>query len=498
MTSIAAATSALRGDGIRDEREQRQSRCPVGLVGAGRRVGSVAVAGVRRWRLAVLARHSAGRERRSVECARGLRRAGDARVRHPSPARRQSERPARRSRCRCGDRARTRAARSAGRNDRRLQPGDGNPGDRRGRTRVGRNVAVSDGSSHQLQRSRLFHRPARRRRAVSDRRRRPRQGNPCGRVHRRGPPRRHGEGFRRRHSGRCVAQLFQQIPQRVVWRRHRLHRSAVARGRHAARRLSRAAAGRGGPARRVAGRRHRSSAPGRPGSRHLFRRWHRARDRLSPAAELPGLRHHRPPLEFGGRRMARRHGDASDLRHSGNVGPACTQPSGNAAVATAARYAGAAAGRGSPPRSGRGGAAPIAEDGSGRSAHRRHRARLQQPPDGDQQQHRTAAATAAAGQRLAHPADRCGDGRRAARRDADASAARVLAAAAIGTGADRCQPAGVEHVRPAASDVGRTHRDRDRARRWTVADAGRCEPARERAAQPRGERARRDASSAAG
>ena len=252
------------------------------------------------------------------------------------------------------------------------------------------------------------------------------------------------------------------------------------------------------PARPVAGRRHRPPATGRPGSRHLVGRRHRARDRLSPADELSGLRHHRPPLEFGGRRMARRHGDASGLRHSGNVGPARTQPSGNAAVAAAARYAGAAAGRGSPPRSGRGGAAPIAEDGSGGSAHRRHRARLQQPPDGDQQQHRTAAATAAAGQRLAHPADRCGDGRRAARRDADASAARVLAAAAVGTGADRCQPAGVEHVRPAASDVGRAHRDRDRARRWTVADAGRCEPTRERAAQPRGERARRDADSAAG
>ena len=79
----------------------------------------------------------------------------------------------------------------------------------------------------------------------------------CGRVHRRGPPRRRGEGFRRRHSGRRVAQLFQQVRQRIVRRRHRLHRPPVARGRHAARRLSRAAARRGQPARPVAGRRHR-------------------------------------------------------------------------------------------------------------------------------------------------------------------------------------------------------------------------------------------------
>ena len=50
-----------------------------------------------------------------------------------------------------------------------------------------------------------------------------------------------------------------------------------------------------------------------------------------------------------------------------------------------------------------------------------------------------------------------------------------------------------EHVGSAAAHAGRAHRDRDRARRRTVADAGRCQPARERAAQPRGERARRDA-----
>ena len=115
------------------------------------------------------------------------------------------------------------------------------------------------------------------------------------------------EAFRRRHPGRRVAQLFQQVRQRSVRRRHRLHRAAVARGRHAARRLSRAAAGRGAASATgwladvIA---HRPS--GRPGSRHLVDRRHRARDRLSPADELSGLRHHRPPLELGGRRMARR------------------------------------------------------------------------------------------------------------------------------------------------------------------------------------------------
>ena len=70
-----------------------------------------------------------------------------------------------------------------------------------------------------------------------------------------------GKAFRRRHPGRRVAELLQQFRQRFVRRRHRLHRPPVARGRHAARRLSRAAARRGQPARPVAGRRHRASRP---------------------------------------------------------------------------------------------------------------------------------------------------------------------------------------------------------------------------------------------
>ena len=308
MTSIVAATrSAVRGDGIGDEREQRQSRCPVGLVGTGGRVGSAAAAGVRRWRLAGLARHRAGGERQPAECARGLRRAGDARVRHPSPARRQGERPARRSRRRCGDRARTRVARSARRNDRRLQPGDRDPGDRRGRTRAGRDLALSGGSSRQLQRPRVFHRPARRRRAVSDRRRRARQGNPGGRVHRRGPP--------RRRRGRISAAPSWSACRRAISASSTASCSAATptTPRLLLREDGTPLAGYPEPPPAEARQRDEWLADviARRPQGGLVRgvsvdRRHRARDRLSPADELSGLRHHRPPLELGGRRMARR------------------------------------------------------------------------------------------------------------------------------------------------------------------------------------------------
>ena len=208
MTSIIAATrSGHRGDDVRMSESSGRAGAPWALRGTGRRVGSAAVAGVRRWWLAGLAQHCTRCERNPGECARGLRRAGDARARYPCPARQPGERSARRSVRRCGDRARTRTARSACRNDRRLQPGDRDRGDRSGRTRAGRELAVSRGSSHRFQRPRIFHRPAQRRCAIPDRRRRAWPAVADGRVHRRDSPRR-SDAFRRRHPGRRVARAI--------------------------------------------------------------------------------------------------------------------------------------------------------------------------------------------------------------------------------------------------------------------------------------------------
>ena len=116
-----------------------RNRCPVGLARAGRRVGSAAVAGVRRWRLARLARHRAGGQCRTLRATLAVSEEQTTRVLDTHVLLGGTgERPARRSHRRCGDRARTRAARSARRHDRRLQPGDRDRGDRRGRQRAGR------------------------------------------------------------------------------------------------------------------------------------------------------------------------------------------------------------------------------------------------------------------------------------------------------------------------------------------------------------------------
>ena len=85
----------------------------------------------------------------------------------------------------------------------------------------------------------------------------------------------------------------------------------------------------------------------------------RARCRLSPVGQLSGLHCHRPALELSSPRMARRHGGTPDLRHSGDAGPACTQPVGGAAMATTARHVGEVAGCGAPQRSRRGNTAPV-------------------------------------------------------------------------------------------------------------------------------------------
>ena len=108
---------------------------------------------------------------------------------------------------------------------------------------------------------------------------------------------------------------------------------------------------------------------------------------------------------------------------------------------------------------GPGGASAIPEDGGDRPAHRRHRPRLQQSSD---RHHRLA------GHRAPAHGDRAGSddiprfmdaaiGLRAARRRADASAARLCAPAVAGHPAERHQSPGREHGRPAASHPGRAH-----------------------------------------
>ena len=124
--------------------------------------------------------------------------------------------------------------------DRGLQPGDRDRGDRRGRTRAGGDIAVPGGSRVSFSDREYF--VALRDIAV---RRSTIGGIVFGRlthadvftvaVRRGNDP----TAFRRCHPGRRVADLFQQIRQRPVRRRHRLQRAVVARGRHAARRLSR-------------------------------------------------------------------------------------------------------------------------------------------------------------------------------------------------------------------------------------------------------------------
>ena len=106
-------------------------------------------------------------------------------------------------------------------------------------------------------------------------------------------------------------------------------------------------------------------------------------------------------------------------------------------------------------RGDRGRAAPIAEDGSGRPAYRRHRARLQQPAHRDHRQSRSRAAPARRRGARARLARQFAEGGRA-RRDAGAAAARLLAPASARSEVGRHQPAGAGHVGPARRTLGET------------------------------------------
>ncbi len=93
----------------------------------------------------------------------------------------------------------------------------------------------------------------------------------------------------------------------------------------------------------------------------------------------------------------------------------------------------------------RGGAAPGAEDGGGRPAHRRPRARLQQPARRHLGQPRADQHRLAQGRATTSSATSRGAGRRQARRRADPPAARLLAPPDARPQADRRQPAGRRH-----------------------------------------------------
>ena len=128
-----------------------------------------------------------------------------------------------------------------------------------------------------------------------------------------------------------------------------------------------------------------------------------------------------------------------------------------------------------PARQGRGGPAPVAEDGGGRPADRRHRPRLQQPA-GRHQRQPGAAARRGLPRAGSTGVDRyiaAAQGAAQARRRADPAAARLLAPPDARPQADRRQPAdrrhgGADPPHGRADDRGRGGR-----RRRAVADAGR-------------------------
>ena len=207
----------------------------------------------------------------------------------------------------------------------------------RGRTRAGRDLTLSDGSSRQLQRSRVFHRPARRRRAVSRSAASSRQGDPlrtCSRSRSAAAARERlsaapsWSACRRATSADSTAICSAATPTtpRCCCARTARRLPAIP-----SRRPPRAASATGWLADVIAHAPQSGLVRG-PSSIDGIERV----DRLSPADELSGLRHHRAALERGGRRLARHHGDASDLRRSGNAGPARAQPAGDAAVAATA------------------------------------------------------------------------------------------------------------------------------------------------------------------
>ena len=138
-----------------------------------------------------------------------------------------------------------------------------------------------------------------------------------------------------------------------------------------------------------------------------------------------------------------------------------------------------------------------AEDGGARPAHRRHRARLQQPPDDRQRPRRDAAARArrAAKALRAHRRDR---GRGAARREPDAPAPDVLAAPAAQPGRRSTCRQRVEAVRDMLGSSLRGNITLDaRHPGRPVAGRGRRRRVRACAGQHRGQCARRHAARAA-
>ena len=138
------------------------------------------------------------------------------------------------------------------------------------------------------------------------------------------------------------------------------------------------------------------------------------------------------------------------------------------------------------------GAAPIPEDGGDRPAHRRDRARFQQSAH----RHHRQSGDAGIARRNGGPArDLAPRGlrNRAARRGAYRPAARLRpapAAAAARRGSGRAPVAGFGLAAP---DAGRKRRGADSHRQDHASLAGRSQPARKRASQPRHQRARRHA-----
>ncbi len=138
------------------------------------------------------------------------------------------------------------------------------------------------------------------------------------------------------------------------------------------------------------------------------------------------------------------------------------------------------------------GALPVAEDGGGGPAHRRHRARLQQPAHGDFRQPRAdPAAPRGARARAALRRQRAGRGR--ARRAPDAAAPELRPAPVAPSRAARHQRPHRQLRGRVAARVQRDGRVRSGARSAAAAGADRCGAARGEPAQSRDERARRHA-----
>ncbi len=149
-----------------------------------------------------------------------------------------------------------------------------------------------------------------------------------------------------------------------------------------------------------------------------------------------------------------------------------------------------------PPDADRRGVAPIAEDGGDRPAHRRRRARFQQPADNHPGQPGKPRAPSPARRQAAAPY-RGGGTRRLARRRADQPPARLLATPAAGAEGHRRECAGRRNVRSAPQHARRGNQGRGGACRGAVAGLCGCKPARKRADKSGRQCSRRDAGRAA-